>query len=231
MTSLNRNARVVGVVYVPFTLLGLFALEYVPSKLFVTGNAAATAHAIASHVPLFRLMIAAELVAGLLALIVALALYRLFVDVDRVQAALLLIFGGMATPIYFLNVLNYVAAQLLASGTDYLSVFSESQRDALAMLFLRLHHYELLASFVFAGLWLFPFGILVHKSGFLPRVLGIWLVVNGFAYLAITAAGFLAPQYSDLVATVTSPILLGEVVMMLWLLIMGARPKPVGPTL
>jgi len=95
----------------------------------------------------------------------------------------------------------------------------------MAMLFLRLHHYELLASFVFAGLWLFPFGILVYKSGFLPRALGIWLIVNGFAYLAVTITGFLMPQYSDAVSTAVSPILLGEVATMLWLLVAGARPR------
>jgi uncharacterized membrane protein len=98
-----------------------------------------------------------------------------------------------------------------------------AQRDAMAMLFLRLHHYELLASLVFAGLWLFPFGILVFKSGFLPRTLGIWLVLNGFAWLAISLTGFLAPQYVDTVNTVTNPMLFGEIAITLWLLIFGAR--------
>ncbi len=155
------------------------------------------------------------------------ALYRLFESVDRLQALLLVILGGlMPVPLYFLNALNYIAALILVRGADFLSIFSAPQRYALAMLFLRLHHYELLASFIFAGLWLFPFGILVFKSGFLPRILGIWLIVNGFAYLAITVSGFLFPQYSDAVGNITSPILFGEIAIMLWLLVMGARQKP-----
>src|ERR1700719_2814960 len=192
MTSLNRDARIAGLLYLVFSIVGFFALEYGPSKLFVAGNASATAHNIATHQRLFLYMIVAELLGGLLGLIVSLALYRLFKGVDQIQASLLLIFGGfMVTPLYFLNILNYVAALLFVNGTTFLAVFSEPQRVAMAMLFLRLHHYELLASVVFAGLWLFPFGILVYKSDFLPRVLGIWLIVNGFAYLAVTTTGFL----------------------------------------
>jgi hypothetical protein len=226
MGSTDRDARVAGFLYLLLTLLGLFALEYVPSALFVTGNAAATAHNIVTHEMLFRLAIVSELAAIVLELFVALALYRLFKSVDRTQALLLVILGGLIpVPLYFLNALNYVAALILVRGADFLAIFSAPQRDALAMLFLRLHHYELLASFIFAGLWLFPFGILVFKSGFLPRILGIWLVVNGLAYLVITVTGFLLPQYSDAVGNVTSPILFGEIAIMLWLLVMGARQK------
>ncbi len=94
----------------------------------------------------------------------------------------------------------------------------------MAMLFLRLHHYQIEASLVFAGLWLVPLGILVYKSGFLPRLLGVWLIVDCFAWLAIAFTAFLAPQYADLVDNITRPITLGEVAIMLWLLIMGARP-------
>jgi len=126
-------------------------------------------------------------------------------------------------------VLNRIAALLLVRGADYLAPFTTAQRDALAMLFLSLYHYELVASFVFAGLWLFPFGILVYKSGFLPRFLGIWLIVNGFAYLAIVISGFLLPQYSDAVGNITAPVLFGEIAVMLWLLIFGARPSVLRP--
>ena len=117
------------------------------------------------------------------------------------------------------------APLLLAHGGAYLNAFSEPQRAALAMVFLRLHHYDLMTSFVFAGLWLFPFGILVYKSGFLPKTLGVWLIINGFPYIAYTFVDFLAPQYYDTLTTVTQPILFGEIAIMLWLLIMGARPS------
>ena len=111
----------------------------------------------------------------------------------------------------------------MVSSTNYLAVFSEPQRDGLAMLFLRLHHFGIQSSLLFAGLWLVPFGILVFKSGFLPRILGVWLVVDCFAWLAICIDSFLAPQYGDIVDKITSPIILAEMTIMLWLLIVGAR--------
>jgi uncharacterized membrane protein YeaQ/YmgE (transglycosylase-associated protein family) len=225
MDSTNRDTHIAGLLYLIFTIVGFFDLMYVPGALFVTGNAGATAHNIAAHETLFRWGIFSELVVGVIGLVVALWLYRLFVAVDRTQAVLLLILGGlMPVPLYFWNAVNYVAALLLIHGGGYLSVIAAPQRDAMARLFLTLHHYELLASFIFAGLWLFPFGILVFKSGFLPRTLGVWLILNGVAYLVISVSGFVAPQYSDVISTITFPVLFGEVAIMLWMLILGARP-------
>ena len=120
------------------------------------------------------------------------------------------------------------AALLLARGADFLSVFEKPQRDALAMLFLRMHDYGFLANEIFAGLWLFPFGLLVYRSGFLPRILGVCLYIAGFAYLVNSLTGFLLPQYVDRVFRIASPLFLGEGPIMLWLLIKGARPQPLG---
>src|SRR5205823_7775957 len=123
-----------------------------------------------------------------------LALYRLFKGVDQDLARLVVILGSlMVTPIYFVNTVNDAAALLFARGADFLSVFDKPQREAMAMFFLRLHHHGVLANQIFWGLWLFPFGILVYRSRFLPRILGVWLVVNGFAYLAVTFTGLLFP--------------------------------------
>ena len=228
MTLLSKNARIAGALYLLSILVGWFTLEYIPDRLIKSGDAVATAHNIIANPFLFRLAIAGDLVGGVVWLAVVLALYRLLKDVDRAQAALMVILGAfMQVPLYFVNVVNYVAALALVTGTSFLSAFSDAQRDALAMLFLRLHHYELLASLVFGGLWLFPFGILVFRSRFLPRILGVWLVINGFAWLAISFSGFLAPQYASTVSTITSPILFGEIAIMLWLLIMGAKDQRV----
>ena len=109
-----------------------------------------------------------------MAIFLTLALYRLLKGVDQDLARLMVILGSlMVTPIYFLNTLNDVAALLLARGADFLSVFDKPQRDALAMLFLRLHHGGVVANEIFWGLWLFPFGLLVYRSRFLPRILGV----------------------------------------------------------
>jgi hypothetical protein len=111
--------------------------------------------------------------------------------------------------------------------TDFLSAFEKPHRDALAMLFLRLHHDEVVAAEILWGLWLFPLAILVYKSRFLPRFLGVWLAINGFAYLAMSFTGLLLPQYEDSVSNIALPAQLGEVAFMLWLVIKGAKPLPV----
>jgi Domain of unknown function (DUF4386) len=220
----NRDARVAGFLYLLSIIIGWFDLMYVPDKVIKAGDAVATAHNIVANEFLFRLTIVSDIAAGTVWLFVVLALYRLLKDVDRTQANLMVILGAfMQVPLYFVNVSNNAAALVLVSGTSFLSAFSAAQRDAMAMLFLRLHYYELLASLFLAGLWLFPFGILVFKSRFLPRIFGVWLVVNGFAWVLICLTGFLAPQYADMVHTITAPILFGEIGIMFWLLILGAR--------
>jgi hypothetical protein len=115
---------------------------------------------------------------------------------------------------------------MLVRGADFLLVFEKPQRDALAMLFLRLHRHEIVAAEILWGLWLFPLAILVYRSRFLPRFLGVWLIINGFAYLALSFTGLLLPQYEDMVSNIALPAQLGEVAFMLWLVIKGAKPKP-----
>jgi hypothetical protein len=220
----NRDARIAGALYLLSIVAGVFDLKYIPRHFAVTGNAAATAHNILANQMLFRLGMAADLVAGVVWLFVPLALCKLLKDVDGEQAALMVILGTfMQVPLYFVNVVNYAAAFLLVNGASYLTVFSSAQRNAMALFFLRLHHYELLSSLVFAGLWLFPFGVLVFKSGFLPRTLGVWLVLNGSAWLAVSFTGFVAPQYGDAVDAVTLPFTFGEIAITAWLLIFGAK--------
>ena len=231
MSSTHNPGRVAGFLYLLLVVTAPLRLMYIPSTLFVRGDATATANNIAAHEWLFRMGIVADLLTGTIAIFVVLALYRLLKEVDQYLAALMVILGGlMVVPIYFLNTLNDAAALLLVRGADFLSVFEKPQRDALAMLFLRLHGHGVLASFIFAGLWLFPFGVLVYRSGFLPRILGVWLIINGFAYLTISFTGLLLPQYEDMVSNIAFPALLGELAIMLWLVIKGAKPQPLDAT-
>jgi len=225
MTSLSRNARVAGLLYLTLMTAPL-RLIYIPNKLIVSGNASATASNIAAHETLFRLGILSDLFTATMTLFLTLALYRLFKDVDQGLARLVVILGGlMVTPIYFLNTINDAAALLLVRGANFLSVFDQPQRDALAMLFLRLHGHGVLVNEVFWGLWLFPFGLLAYKSRFLPRILGVWLMINCFAYLADSVTGLLWPQYEVTVSNWVFPIMFGELAMMLWLIIMGAKER------
>ncbi len=228
MNSIKKDARVAGFLYLLQVVIGPFRLMYIPSALFVRGNATATADNIAAHESLFRLGIVSDLLSATIGLAVALALYRLLERVDRRLAVLMVILGAlMVTPIYFLNTLNDAAALMLARGTDFLAVIEKPQRDALAMMFIRLHHAGEVVNEIFWGLWLVPFGLLVFRSRFLPRFLGVWLILNGAAYVILSFTGLLAPAYEATAFNFAFPIMLGEVAITLWLVIVGARQERV----
>ena len=231
MTSLSKNARVAGLLYILASVVGVVRLLYIPSALIVHGNAAATVNNIAAHELLFRLSIVSYLLSSVLFTFLTLALYRLFKGVDVGLAVLMVILGGlMPVPIFFVNSVTDVAVLLFARGSDFLSAFDKPQREAFVMLFLNLHHHLDLANAIFWGLWLFPFGLLVYRSRFLPRFFGVWLILACLAWLAFSFTGFMFPGYEDKVFTLGQPFTLGEVATMLWLAIMGAREPRVAAT-
>jgi len=228
VTSISKNARIAGFLYLLLVIVGPLRLMYIPSTLFVHGNASATANNIAAHEMLFRLGIVGDLFCGTILIFLVLAFYRLFKEVDQYLAVLVVILGGvLPASIDFFIVLNDAAALILVRGADFLSVFDKPQRDALAMLSLRIHEQAILAAEIFWGLWLFPLAILVYKSRFLPRLLGVWLIVNGFGYLAMSFTGLLLPHYEAAVGNIAFPALTGEVALALWLLIKGAKEQKV----
>jgi hypothetical protein len=228
MTSTSKNARIAGFLYLLIVIVAPLRLMYIPKTLFVHGNATATADNIAAHETLFRLGIAGDLFCGTILIFLVLALYRLFRGLDQNLAVLVVILGGvLPAAINFFTVLNDAAALILVRGADFLSVFDKPQRDALAMLFLRMHAQEMLAAELLWGLWLIPLGILVYRSRFLPRFLGVWLIVNGFGYLANSFTGLLLQNYQNAVGDFTFPALTGEVAFMLWLLLKGAKEQTV----
>jgi len=225
MRSARNQGRYAGVLYLLGSLPAFFALLYVPSKLIVHGDAQATAHNIAASETLFRLGIAADLVSQALFIFVVLALYDLLKDVDRRYALHMVVLLLVAIPIAFLNEVNAIAALVMVHGTNFLSVFDEAQRNALAMMFLNLRGHGFDIAGIFWGLWLFPLGWLVYRSGFLPRILGVLLILACFAYLANSFTALVMPQYEASVARWMNPLQLAEMVFMLWLLIRGAVPK------
>ena len=225
MTSTRNPGRVAGFLYLLLVLGGPLRLIYIPNKLFVHGNATATASNIAAHEWLFRLGIVADLFCAVILIFLALALYRLFKGVDQNLAVLMVILGGvMPALIDFVGVVYDAAALMLVRGADFLSVFDKPQRDALAMLFLRLRDHQNTAAEVLWGLWLLPLAILTFRSRFLPRFLGVWLAINCFAYVLLSLTGELLPQYYDKVFTYGQPAFFAEVAFMLWLVIKGAKP-------
>jgi Domain of unknown function (DUF4386) len=224
MSSTRNPGRFAGLLYLLFSIPGFFAMEYVPGKLIVHGNAAATASNISASETLFRLGIAAQLICHAGFIFVVLALYHLLKGINRRHASLMVTLLVVQIPIAFLNEVNSIAALTLVRGADFLSLFEKPQRDALAMLFLNLHFEGIVVDEIFMGLWLLPLALLVYKSRFLPRFLGVWLAIDGFAYVILSLTGVLSPQYYDKVFTYAQPALFGEVAFMLWLLIKGAKP-------
>jgi hypothetical protein len=227
MTSTKKAARVAGLLYVLMSIPGFFSIMYVPGKLIVSGNAAATAHNILASEMLFRMGIASELIGAAGFIFVVWALYRLLNGVNKTHALLMFILGVVSIPIMFLNELNQIAALALFHGADYLAVFDKPRLDALGMLFLDLRGQGFVVAEIFWGLWLFPLGLLVYKSRFLPRFLGVLLIAACFGYLADSFTSLLLPSYGDLVGRFARILMgAGELSTMAWLLIMGAKDQP-----
>src|SRR5437660_5201120 len=225
MHPTDKAARVAGAVYLSMVLTAPFSLIYVPSKLIVRGNATATADNILAHESMFRLSIMGDLVGQVIFICLAIALYRLLRDVNKTWAWLMVSFVLVSAAVGFLNTLNNVAALILFRGGEFLTVFDKTQRDALAMFFLRLHSQGISIDEIFWGVWLFPFGLLVFRSGFLPRWIGVWLMINCFGYVFLSVIGFFFPAYTDKACLYLQPVLFGELAIMLYLLIRGANVK------
>lgn len=219
-TSPLFTARLAGFLYLLVVPLGIFGSLYVPSKLIVPGDAARTAENLMASESLFRLGIVSDLLAPLVLIFVVLFLYKLLKPVNKTMASLMVIFLLLGVPIALLSkVFQFTALQLL-SGANYLDVFSTEQLQALALQFLRLHDRGGTIAAIFWGLWLFPMGYLVFKSGFFPRILGILLMISCFGYVINSFAIFLG--YTANVGLVAA---LGEVLFILWLLIKGVNTE------
>ncbi len=223
MQSLNTTARLAGFLYLLVVISGFFSLMYAPGKLFVPGDASAMASNILAHESLFRAYIVVGLLSELLFIATVLALYQLLNGVGPQLAMLMVLLVLLDAPLGLASIANDVAALTFLRGADFLAAFDPAQRNALAILLLKWSGKGVLVSEIFWGLWLFPLGVLVYRSSFLPRLLGIWLIVNGVAYITLSAIGLLWPEHLKTASMMATPILLGEVVFTLWLLIAGVR--------
>lgn len=226
MNSINATARRAGVLYFLFLIVGLVDM-YGFTHFLVAGNATATAHNIKAAELTYRIGILTDFVTLLIFVVLIVSLYNLFKDVDKWYAMLMALLVTVGVSIGFGNLLNKIAPLILLSGADYLSVFTKPQLDALALGFLSLNSSGNNFASAFWGLWLFPFGILVIKSGFFPRILGILVLVAGFGLLTNSVTSILFPAYEDVVSRAMTPLGLGELPIIFWLLIKGANvPQP-----
>jgi hypothetical protein len=218
-----KAARIAGAVYLSMVFTAPFTLLYIPNKLIVRGDATATANNILAHQTMFRLAILGDLVTAVIFICLGIALYRLLSGVNKTWTMMMLAFVVVSSTVGFLDTLNNIAALILFRGGDFLTVFDKPQLNALGYLFIRLHSQGIFINELFWGLWLFPFGLLVFRSGFLPRFIGTWLMINCFGYVALSIIALFAPDYYAAAFRWAQPLLFGELAIMLWLLIKGAK--------
>jgi hypothetical protein len=231
MDSRKKIARTAGLLYLIVVLTGIVSLIYVPSQITVQGDASATVRNIVAFGPLFRLGIVAGLTCYSVFLVLPLVLYKLLSPVDRNAAVLMVALAAPSVPISFVSLLYKLNVLTLVRGAGYLQAFTTDPLQAQVMLSLDAYGNGILLSSVFWGLWLLPFGYLVFKSGFLPRILGILLMIGCFGDLFDVLGHILFPGYSATAIStfMTLPGSFGEIGTCLWLLIMGARERRANP--
>jgi hypothetical protein len=222
IASRKNTARLAGLLYLIWIITGLYIMFYIPSQINIRDDAVTAAQNILSNEFLFRTGIINDLISSTVWVFLVLILYRLFKQVNERQAKLLVALVIVQIPTVFIMEAFNITSLMIFKG-EILKTFELNQRQDLAMLFLKINDYGVLTLETFWGLWLFPLAILVYRSRFLPRFLGVWLFIDGFALLILSFTSLLLPQYKDMVYKIAFPAMLGEVAFMLWLLIRGAK--------
>ena len=223
MSSLKKTARLAGLLYLFLIITGVYSNFYVPSQIITKGDAATVANNILSNEILFRTGIISDVVSNIIFVFLVLALYRLLKQVNEHRARLMVALVIVQIPaVFIMEAFNITS--LMIFKEEILKAFELSQRYDLAMLFIKINNYGVLILEMFWGLWLLPFGLLVYRSGFIPRIFGILLIIAGIAYMNSSFVSLLFPSYS---ASLEQPTLLivaiGEIAITLWLLIKGVK--------
>ncbi|UKB78451.1 DUF4386 domain-containing protein [Chryseobacterium sp. MEBOG07] len=229
MTTTSKKARLAGFFYLIVIITGFFSLMYVPSKLIVWENPTLTFQNISSSVQLFRLSIASSIICYIAFTLLPLALYQLLKDVNGNYAKLMVILALISIPISFINLQSKFSVLTIIEGTDYLKVFDVKQLQAQMMMLLSNYNKGILIAQVFWGLWLFPFGYLVYRSGFLPKILGVFLMLGCVGYVINVLGRTTVPHFSEYSISkyITLFATIGEIGTCLWLLVVGVRNKKV----
>ncbi|MBS1737234.1 MAG: DUF4386 domain-containing protein [Bacteroidetes bacterium] len=229
MTEKNKIARIAGLIYFGVVLTGLFSLMYVPSKLINYDNASLTFQNITASETLFRFGIAGGLLCYILFLFLPIVLYKLLRQVNEDMAKLMVLLAIISVPMYFINVQHELTALSLVKNSAYLNSFSTEQIQSQVLFYINQYDDGMRLVHIFSGLWLFPFGYLVFKSNFLPKILGVLLMLGCIGYLLNSFGRSLIKNYSALgiASYISLPASIGEIGTCLWLLIAGVKEKQV----
>lgn len=225
MNTPNQTARVAGALYFVVVLTGLFSLMYVPSKISNWDNPELMISNIIIHETLFRLGIFVGIFGYTFFALLPLVLYKLLSPVNKTHAVLMVAFAVVSVPISLVNMLNKFSVLTLLSKANYLSNVDATQLHTQILLHLDDYGNRNQLASVFWGLWLFPFGYLVYRSGFLPKLIGALLMFGCFGYLINFTGNFLFTGYDETIVSriITIPGSLGEIGICLWMLIAGVK--------
>jgi hypothetical protein len=215
----NKTARIAGLLYIPPWILSLVAI-FLRQDLIVPEDAGATANNISTSKSVFTLSIFMDLTVQVVFIFLVLMLYKLLKSVNKKQAVIMVVLFLVSVPIAMLNAVNHFAALLLSNGPQFLNAFPVEQTQALVPFFLELNEYGIYIAYIFWGLWLFPLGYLVYKSGFLPKIMGIYLMISCFGYLFDCVTFFFFPNFGVSLNMFTG---WAELVLCVWLLIKGVN--------
>jgi Domain of unknown function (DUF4386) len=224
MNPAKRLARVAGALYLLVGIFGGFAEGYLEPKMYVAGNASATAGNVVANSGLVRMGVVADLLDGTFFVILALTLFILLKSVHKSMARAMLVFVTLAAGITCMAAVFEFEGLRVATGAVDLAGFGTEGSNALVLLLLDTQHYGLLTAQIFFGLWLVPLGYLAYKSGWFPKALGILLVVGGGCYLVDLLAAFLVPDLGQQIhAFIVIPCAVAETWMVGYLLVIGVR--------
>lgn len=227
MNTQQKTARLAGLFYLIVIITGLFSLMYVPSKLIVWNDAGLTFQNISSSRQLFSWSIASSMLCYTAFTLLPLALYSLLKDIHKRYAGLMVVLALISVPISFINLQSKFSILNIINAADYLKIYTTEELQAQVMMLLKNYNNGLLIAQVFWGLWLFPFGYLVYKSNFLPKVLGVFLMLGFVGYVLNVLGRTVISDFSEyaLSGYITLPATIGEIGICLWLLIFGVKNK------
>lgn len=227
MTKKNKISRIAGLIYLGVVVTGIFSLMYVPSQLINYDNASLTFQKITASEMLFRFGIVSGVLCYIFYLFLPLVLYKMLRQVNEDMAKLMVLLALISVPMYFVNAQNQLTVLSLINAPNYLNVFTPEQIQSQVLFFINQYDNGMRLIHIFSGLWLFPFGYLVFKSNFLPKILGILLMVGCFGYLINFFGSRLILNYSELGISsyISLPANIGEIGTCLWLLVIGAKEK------
>src|SRR5947209_335991 len=226
MNSPKRLARIAGVLYLAVGIFGAFAEDFVDLKMYVVGNAAATAGNVVANAGLVRMGGVAHLLDGTCLIFLALTLYILLKHVHKSVARAMVVLVAIATGILCLNAVFEFEGLRVATDSSYAAAFGTAGSNALVLLLLDTQHYGTLIAQVFFGLWLVPLGYLAYKSsGMFPRWLGVLLIAAAACYVVDLLAAFLVPDVAAMIHPFVGILVpaIAEISMLLYLLIIGIK--------